>query len=209
MGLIINRIIKISLFFISVVILNSCLIVKNEEEAKMQRVTLSPKPVIDMSEDLVRSKRGDMISNIPKGWFFVNVEEKTSSDVFSVAVNPDYSLAAVFSTIKNSDKTDEIIKKEGLLGLSRIAFDKRFNKSGGSLKQTGKNTILELGTLNFGRYSFTNDESFYTASSVVFVSSINHYYEFSLIPLNFNKNLYPGKEDFENIFQSILATIQY
>jgi hypothetical protein len=175
----------------------------------MQIIKMSPKPQLEMSDDLVRSKKGDMISNIPKGWFFVDVEEKSSSDVFSVAVNQDYTLAAVFSSLRKSDKIDLIIKKEGLLGLARISFDRRLNKSGGSLKQSGKYSTLELGTLNFGRYDFMNDDSFYAASSAVFISSLENFYEFSLIPLNFTKKAYPGKDEFEKIFQSILATIQY
>ena len=193
-----------TIFFI-----NSCIIVKNDEESRVQKITLSPKPVIPMSDELVRSKAGDMISNIPEGWFFVEVEDKLSADIFSVAVNPDYTLAAVFSSYRKSGKNNDVVLKEGLLGLARLAYDKRFNKSGGSLKQYGKYSTLELGTLNFGRYDFLNEETNYPASSVVFISSLDNYYEFSLIPLKINQKMPPSKDDFENIFKSILATIQY
>ena len=74
------------------VILNSCLIVKYPESKEVHStISLSPKPEIPMSDILVRSKQGDMIAFLPKDWFYVNVFEKASADVFAVAVNPEYT----------------------------------------------------------------------------------------------------------------------
>jgi len=89
MNLIKSNIFLIVLFSVLVVIMTSCLVVKRDDTIQNDAVSLyvfSPKPEIPMSEELVRSKKGDMIAFLPKDWFFVDVEEKASSDIFAVAV---------------------------------------------------------------------------------------------------------------------------
>ncbi|MFH1050892.1 MAG: hypothetical protein V1779_08195 [bacterium] len=201
---------KFFLFLISAIILNSCFIVKEEVETDVApSIILSPKPVIEMSETLVRSQKGDMIAFLPKDWFFVDLEDKISADAFAVAVNPDYTLAAVFSTIKPNDELNQLVKKEGLIGLARYSIIKKQNKTADAVKLYGKYTSISMGTLSFCKFSYTATEGAITSLSAVFTSSLGEYYEFALVPLNVRKLPLAGALDTDKIFHSILTTIQY
>ncbi|TAL67908.1 MAG: hypothetical protein EPN82_12550 [Bacteroidetes bacterium] len=172
-------------------------------------VNLSPKPEIPMSDKLVRSKKGDIIAFLPQDWFFVDVEEKASADVFAVAVNPDYTLSAVFSTIRKNEVTDSVVIKEGLLGLARTSLSYHENKTAGAVKQLGRYSLIQLGTMSFAKYNFSNSSGALVTQTAVFKSSINQYYEFSLIPMNISGKPLPAQNEIDKIFNSIIATIQY
>jgi hypothetical protein len=163
---------------------------------------------MEMSDVHVRSKKGDMIAFLPKDWFFVDVEEKASSDIFAVAVNPDYTLSAVFSVIRKTDRIDSVVSKEGLLGLARIAFDRHERKTAGAVKQNGVYSTIQMGSFPLAEFNYFATGNSAKAQSAVFVSSINQYYEITLIPMNISGKKIPEKEDIDKYFQSILATIQ-
>jgi hypothetical protein len=199
---------KYILLLLCMTFMSGCIIVKQDKiEDSEQIVNLSPKPEIQMSEEIVRSKDGDMIAFIPKDWFFVNVEDKASSDVYAVAVNPDYTLAAVFSTIRKNKQTDEIVAKENVIGLSRIFLEKHQNKTAGSVKQIGAVSTVNMGPLVFGRYNYTSGSA--KNRAVVYISSLGNYYEFAIVQMDFRGKPIPDQSDIEKIFNSILATIQY
>jgi len=202
-------IIKITFCLVFTGFFSSCIIVKHKEKPEPPpEVMLSPKPLIPMSEEHVRSKKGDMIAFLPRDWFFVNLEEKIPSDVFAVAVNPEYTLSAVFSIIRKNDRVDSIVSKEGLLGLARVAFDRHERKTAGAVKHLGKYETIQMGNLNLAKYDFSATGEALKTHSVVFVSSINQYYEFSLIPMNITGKRVPPNDEIDKIFQSIVATIQ-
>lgn len=189
----------------------SCIVVKHDDvvDDVAPAVTLSPKPEIKMSENLVRSLQGDMISFIPKGWFFVDVEEKVSPDVIAVAVSPEYNLSAVFTGIKKNDNINATVEKEGLLGLARVSFSQRAAKTAGSVKTAGKYQTMDIGNLKFAKYEFTASGSAMSAKAVVFISSVGDYYEFALIPMTAAGKPMPAPEDFDKVFRSIITTIRY
>ncbi|MCL5991150.1 MAG: hypothetical protein M1419_03495 [Bacteroidetes bacterium] len=192
------------------IIISGCIVVKhNTVEDDVMMINLSPKPEIPMSDKLVRSKKGDIIAFLPQEWFFVNVEEKASADVFAVAVNPDYTLSAVFSTIRKNDITDSIVNKEGLLGLARTSLNYHENKTAGAVKQVGKYSMMQLGTMSFAKYNYSNSSGALVSQTAVFKSSINQYYEFALIPMNITGKPLPSQIEIDKIFNSIVATIQY
>ncbi len=200
---------SITLFLI-LIIISGCIVVKhNTVEDDVMMINLSPKPEIPMSDKLVRSKKGDIIAFLPQEWFFVNVEEKASADVFAVAVNPDYTLSAVFSTIRKNDITDSIVNKEGLLGLARTSLNYHENKTAGAVKQVGKYSMMQLGTMSFAKYNYSNSSGALVSQTAVFKSSINQYYEFALIPMNITGKPLPSQIEIDKIFNSIVATIQY
>ncbi len=197
-------------FILILTLMSGCIVVKHKTMVEENvEVTLNPKPEIPMSDKLVRSKKGDMIAFLPKDWFFVDVEEKASADIFAVAVNPDYTLSAVFSIIKKNDITDSIVAKEGLLGLARICLDRHEKKTAGAVKQVGKYTTIHLGTLSFTKFDFSNSSGSMVSQSAVFKSSINQYYEYSLIPMNITGKPLPSQIEIDKIFRSIMTTIQY
>ncbi len=189
-------------------LMSGCIIVKQDTvEDSEQIVNLSPKPEIQMSEEIVRSKEGDMIAFIPKDWFFVNVEDKASNDVYAVAVNPDYTLSAVFSTIHRNKQIDDIISKENVIGLSRIFLEKHQNKTAGAVKLMGAVSTINMGPLVFGRYNYTSSSA--KNRAVVFISSLGNYYEFAIVQMDFRGKPIPDQSDIDKIFNSIVATIQY
>lgn len=194
----------------SVIILNACFIVKEEIETDVApSITLSPKPTIEMSETLVRSQKGDMIAFLPKDWFFVDLEDKISSDVFAVAVNPDYTLAAMFLVIKPNEELNQQVKKEGLIGLARYSIARKQDKTADAVKLLGKYTAINMGTLSFCKFNYSTKQENITSSSAVFISSLGEFYEFALVPLTVRNTAISGILDSEKIFHSILTTIQY
>lgn len=190
--------------------LNGCIIVKEKEaEDYTHIVNISPKPEIEMGDDIVRSKLGDMIAFLPKDWSFLDVEDKAPGEVFAVAVNQDYTLSAVFSEIRKNPGTEQTVEKEGLFGLARICLEKHQNKTAGAVKQVGKTSTVNIGPLQFCKYEFAATGGAIATQAVVFVSSVNEYYEFALVPMDFRAKPLPAQADIDKIFRSILATIQY
>lgn len=193
-------------------VLSSCIVVKNdmiEVETGKQVINLSPKPQMSMSDEIVRSHSGDMIAFLPQDWFFVNILDETSEDIFATAVSPDYTMAAVFTKLSPNPETIEIVRREGVIGLARIFFDKKMQKSAGSLKQVGNTQKIMLGPLEFGRYSYYASSNSELCHSAVFVSNSGNYYEYSLLPMTFRGKPLPTKAEIDVLFNSILATIQY
>ncbi len=203
---------KKSIYILSIIfVLNSCIIIKEKEQKEEIKtsIALSPKPEIEMSDQMVRSGLGDMIAFLPKDWFFVDGEEKAPAEVYAIAVNPEYSLCAVFSEIRKNDEIDEIVKKENLLGLGRCSFEKLNKKSAGTVQLIGKFQNLVLGQKNFVKYEISNSSGVITSKVVVFQSEMKNYYQFTLMPLDVQGKPIPAKEEFTKIFNSILATIKY
>ncbi len=195
----------------SLLFISGCLVVKRpaDDSAEVLSYVLSPKPEIPMSDELVRSKKGDMIAFLPKDWFFVDVEEKASNDIISVAVNPDYTLSAVFSNIRVNEINKDVLQKEGLLGLARMSLDRHARKAGGSIKQIGKYSTVKMGNLNYVQYEYSNGTATPSTKVAVFISNQNECYEYSLVPLTFRNNPFPQQADIDMIFRSIMTTIQY
>lgn len=187
-----------------------CIIVKLKPDLPdSPMVNLSPKPEIPMSDKLVRSAKGDMIAYLPEGWDFIDLQEKTSPDVYAVAVNPEYTLTAVFTSIRKNDKSDTAFAKEGLLGIARISLANHQTKSGDAVKQVGNFMNLQMGAMSFAKYESTTVVGLLSAQTAVFVSSINQYYEFALVPMNITGKAQPTQLEANKIFNSILSTIQY
>lgn len=199
-------------FVLIAFVATGCIIVKEKGEKVSDiepMAILSPKPEISMSETIIRSNKGDMLSNIPVGWFFVDVEERISQDVIAVAVNPDYTLSAVFSTIRHSEMFDTEYEKDGLFGIARVSFAKRERKTAGAVKLIGKYQNLQLGNKEFVKYEFSNSGGALSGRAAVFVSSVGEFYEFSLIPMEMTGKPIPEAREFDKIFRSFLAAVQY
>lgn len=192
-------------------VVQSCIVVKKDSEQieREPEISLSPKPRLKMSDDLIRSSQGDMISFIPEGWFFVAANNELSPDIIAVAVNPEYNLNAVFSVIRNNASAKGTIDNEGLFGLARISFQKKERKTAGAIKQIGKYQGITMGNQQFVKYEYSATGGVAVAKTVVFRSSTDDYYEFTLTPLQIDNNKLPSKEEFDDAFQSILASIRY
>ena len=149
---------------------DSCLIVKQKtlEEEIPLNINQSLKPEIPMSETTVLSRKGDMIAFLPKDWFFVDITDQAPADIIAMAVNPDYTLGAVFSALKKSEQTDEVYEKEGLNGLARLCYEKHQKKSAGSMRQVGKYSSLLNGNLSYAKFEFTNAGPAMTIQAAVF-----------------------------------------
>ena len=187
-----------------------CIVVKHEEkDARPPTITLSPKPEIPMSDKLVRSKLGDMIAFLPENWFFVDLEDKLSPEIIAVAVNPDYTLSAVFSNIHKNDKIIDIVNKEDTIGLARICFGRHERKTASSIKLIGKYSTIQMGSNTFVKYEFSTTEGALNTRSAVFISNLKEYYEFAIVPMTYTGKPLPPATEIDKIFYSILATVQY
>ncbi len=184
------------------------IVVYPEGEDVAPEIKISPKAEIEMSDEVVRSQKGDMIAQLPQNWFFVDLGKKLDTEVFATAVNPDYNLSAVFSIMPTDKQMEKVIKKEGLIGAARISLDKRNKTSDSGVKLAGKYQVINAGTLQFAVYQFTTSGAI-NAKTAVFRSQMGVYYEFSLIPMIVNGNPLPPQDEIDKIFQSILATLKY
>lgn len=184
---------------------NGCLIVRETgRDAEVENIELSPKPEIPMSEELVRSREGDMIAFLPQGWFFVDTENKAPSEIFAIAVNPDYTLSAVFTSFKKGEQN-----AENALALARESLSRHERKTAGAVKQIGKFSTTKIGLKEFGLYETSTTGGALKTRTAVFISSLGNYYEFALVPLNVSGKAIPPESEFNKIFRSILATIQF
>jgi len=191
---------------------NSCIFVKYDNDEKIEiepEIDLSPKPLVELSNYMVRSHSGDMIAFLPKDWFLVNTENQISSEVFAVAVNKEYNLSAVFTNHKNTEEFEAKFNQEGLFGLAWYALTKKEKKSAGLVKQVGKYQSLLMGTRRFVKYEYSTTTGTIISKSAVFKSTLNEYYEFTLVPLSVDGNSIPKQQEINDIFQSILSGIKY
>ncbi len=204
---------KLLMFFLTLTIINSCIIVKEQDEYITKKsdkiVVASPKSEVKMSDVVIRTPAGDMLALIPQDWFFIETNEKISSDIFAVAVNPDYTLAAVFSTLKKTENNENIINKEGLLGLARLCFAKHNEKAVGEISLTEKYELINIGNQKFANFSFVRVKDNGFVKSAVFISDIGNFYEFSLVTLNVTNNIIVCRNEFDKYYRSILFTLKY
>jgi hypothetical protein len=191
--------------------LSSCLFVKAPEQKLVgETQQLSPLPEIEMSDELIRTREGDMIALVPRGWLLIDPKDDVSDDIITVAVNPEYTLCAVFSSIPATASSQEQLDREGLLGLARIAYTKHSRKSAGSVSLAGTYSIAELGTRRFGLYDFSSQSGVLRSRCAVFTSTMGNHYQFALVPINVSPSSEIVSDSLQQkIFRSILATIQY
>ncbi|MBL7998924.1 MAG: hypothetical protein JNL32_09845 [Candidatus Kapabacteria bacterium] len=190
-----------------------CLFVSAEKKVE-QTVVVPAKPEIQMSEEYIRSKQGDVLVYMPEGWYVIDVEGKAPADVVAVAVNPDYTLSLVVQSVRKNDLIDQTVQKEGVLGLARMAFEKRSRKTANTVRLLSKILPVNIGSKAYGVYEFTGDSQdssgvFLRSRSAVFITSVNSYYECSLIPTAITAKPLPAETDIEKVFRSVLASIQY
>ncbi len=200
----------LTIMLLSMMAMSSCIFVKNSDAPDVKpSVALSPKPEIAMSEEIIRSNQGDMISFIPKDWFLMDIEDRKSSGIIAVAVNPDYSLSAVFSHIRGNNIIDQTIQKEGVLGLARMSLERHKRKTAGDVKMVGQYQEITMGTRKFVRYKMSTTGGALSTDVAVFKTETGNYYEFALIPMDVLGKPLPAQPDIDLIFNSIVASIQF
>ncbi len=187
----------------------SCLFVKApEQKVDVQNVALSPLPEIEMSDELVRTRSGDFIALLPKGWLFLDTKGDASADILAIAVSPDYTLTLVVSAAGTSEPNRESSGSDGLLELARTVYQRHVRKSAGTVKLVGTYRIAEMGPRRFGLYEFAASSALRTRSAVC-TSSIGNNYEISLVPVTVSGKDIPDAAEQDRIFRSILTTVQY
>ncbi len=200
------------IFVIFAITFNSCIIVKydNEEEIEVEKeIDISPKPILELSNNMLRSEKGDMIAFLPKDWFLVDVEDKISKDVLYVAVNKSYNLSLIVSNLSHSNEYEKRIRDEGLYALAWYSFVKKENKSAGNIKQIGKYLPIKMGTKRFVKYEYAGGNAAAASQSAVFISTIGEYYEMTLLPMVVDYNAIPKQQEINDTFQSILAGVKF
>ncbi len=201
------RIIVIALVLVT---LNACVIVKKfETETRDPLVKLSPKPLINMQDEYIRSSEGDMIASIPEDWFFVDLQGKASEGTIAIATTKDYNLTAVFKKLPKSIELEKNFKEDKEYGIAKYSYTTKANKTGGNCQLTSKYGMIEAGNLKYGTYRYSNTGGALTARTAVFKTDIDNFYEFTLIPTDIKGMSFPTEVEQENIFKSIIATMKY
>lgn len=201
---------------LAAIFLSACIAVKppqeesiaKEEGAKPKIPILSSKPSIPMSDEIVRSEIGDMVSLLPAQWFLVNTKTAAPQAVFAVASNPDYTLGIAYSSLYKESNYDQLFQKEGLIPIAKSGMNKRERRNPAA-KRLGDVEEVMVGTKRFGLYKYTTDNGATLNRVAVFRSSLGNYYECTLTEFPFTGRKLPSREEFDQIFTSILATIDY
>ncbi|MCB0702617.1 MAG: hypothetical protein R2863_10380 [Candidatus Kapaibacterium sp.] len=202
--------IRIIIVAMLLVTLHSCVIVKKfDTETREPVVKLSPKPILPMQDEYIRSFDGDMIASIPQGWFFVDLDSKTSEGTIAVATTSDYNITAVFKKIQNTSLLEQNYKQEKEIGIAKYSYTTKANNTNGNCQLTSRYGLIEAGNLKYGTYRYSNTGGALTARTAVFRTDINNYYEFTLIPTDIKGMSFPTELEQENIFKSIIATMKY
>jgi hypothetical protein len=189
--------------------MNSCFVVKySNNDDIAPEINLTEKPKIKMSDEIIRSQSGDMIAYIPFDWFFVDMDDKLNVDVVSVAVNPKYNMSLVVSKLPKSDKISKIEDDDDLIDLARYSFSLHKKQTKDALKLAGKYRIINTGSHKFASYS-SSVAGGITSHSIVFQSQLQNLYEVSLVPMMVNGNPVPDKTKMQEIFDSIVLSVQY
>lgn len=182
-----------------------CLIVREDDFAPA--VALSPKTELELSDITVRSVNGDFLALLPKNWTFIEKTSLQLSDIFAIAINPEYNSSLVFSTIPVSEKKETLTldNKE----LIRIAIAKHIAKSNGKVRQLAKGYELILGPKKFGYFEFIGSQQIHKTRSVVCLSNLGTIYEISLVPVSVTGKTAPSEEVSDKLFRSFITAIQY
>lgn len=199
---------------------SGCIVVKAQQDSAPQTsgkgrknpeqrvVALTPKPNIEMSDEVVRSEIGDMVSVLPAKWFLLNTKTMTSPNVFAVAVNQDYTLGLVYSGLRKEEGFDSTYIKQGILGITKISLNKRERKAP-SIKSVGQMEETVVGTKRFGVYRYTTDNGSTVNRVAVFRSSMGNYYECTLTEFTFTGRKVPARNVADDIYVSVLSMIDY
>lgn len=188
----------------------SCIIVrekKNDDEFPSD-LTIMEKPLISMSDQIVRFPYNDAIANLPIQWFFVDDEDKKPSNIFSIACNSDFTLCAIFSQIVHTQHLTKLYTNEGLVEIAKYSFEQKNKKSLGNIELVGDFIPKKNGRQKFYIYTYRNKTDKTVGKSAVFLSSLNNFYEFSLLQMSFRSTQF-NKNDFDKIFQSIISSIKF
>jgi len=190
--------------------MTSCLVVKydKKEQEAPQKIELSPKPQITMSDQVIRSSFGDMIAFLPEDWFFVNLED-SRDNVFSTGVNPDYSLSLVFDELTKTDDLKRVIKNKNYEELGKISFEDQKNRSKAKLVMINVFKEIQIGELNFMTYYTSTTSGALNSRSAVFITDFGNCYRVTLLPMDILGKPIPSNDQLDIIFESILTTVKY
>lgn len=197
--------------FVFLLFLSSCIIVKVKvpDEEFSKEFTLLPKSTIPISDESIRSDKGDMIAFLPVGWHLIDTENKEPSNVFAVAVNQEYTLSIVFSKLTNKIDVTHTLKTEGLLGVAIKCFETKKIKSLNNIRLIGDYEPLKNGLHKFYVYKYENLSNKLRGKSAIFVTPLYEVYEFSLIELDLKEKPNFSEAEFDKLFLSILNTIRF
>ena len=182
-----------------------CLFVREDDFAPS--VALSPKTELELSDIVVTSVDGDFLALLPKNWTFIEKTSLQLSDIFAIAINPEYNASLVFTKIPFAEKKESLPfdNKE----LIRIGIAKHIAKSSGKVRQLGKGYELILGPKKFGYFEFIGSQQTHKTRSVVCLSSLGNIYEISLVPVPVTGKTAPSEEVSDKLFRSFITAIQY
>lgn len=211
----------LSLLILSVVVAVGCVVVvqKPQQTSAQQKTAanaeterplrqLPSKPSVAMSDEVVRSELGDMVSLLPVEWSLVNIETNLPVQIFSVAVNNQYTASLAYSVLRKEENFDQIFQKDGLIGIGKISATKRDTKMR-NIKRLGEFEEVQVGTKRFCLYRYTTDNGATLNRVAVFRSSFGNYYECTLSDLTFTGRKLIPRDEMENIYLSVLATIDF
>lgn len=203
------------LFLSSLLFLNSCIVVKDKEEINNgtlnvgKEYTLTTKAPLPVSDTYIRSQSGDMIALLPEGWILLNADNNTNPDIFAIAVNKEYSMSAVFSQIRKTSNLEQSFSESGLVGVVNYDIGKKKLKTSESLNIFGDIDIINIGIYQFSKFRTTKNSGITYSQSAIFRSSLNNFYEFSIVPLSLNGNSFPEPRLLDDTFLTILTTIKH
>lgn len=190
-------------------ILSGCATTETAKNSTLGRIDTLGFPAVAMSEVAYSPPQADFIFVLPRGWFFLDLQQKGGSHVLAVATNADYTLQFVLATVRSLEDLEQIYQEQRIVGIARADFAHRYRKTGGVLQVLGKFTLKKVGTKEFGCYQYTNDYGATVHRVAVFRTAQGNFYSITLVQSSFAATTIPSQEECERVFDAVLKTLDY
>lgn len=201
--------------FISLIFLQSCIIVKEkapppQTEQKIEMSKLRAEATSLLSNDMIITPDSEIVTYKPKDWFFVNTSElkknETSSEIVTVAVNKDYTMAFMVSKVQMPIAMSKLIENDEMVDVARLHFEQKKEKATEQLFIASDIDLMPYGQKEIPMYAFTSMGNTQKVRIALLKTTTNKLYEFALIPLDFTSATPLTDKETLQLFQTILAT---
>ncbi len=165
-------------------------------------------PVVQLATEQIHSPSGDMTARLPRQWVTLDPGALEMPQAFTVACNPDYTVAVIFSEIPLDNAMRDGYGRNGMKGLLQVSFDQRKKQLGEQVQLVGQMEEFAIGQRRFGAYTYTTDSSFTTTRVAMFYTDF-HLYESAITHLTFHQFELPSPETLREIQQIILSSVEW
>lgn len=201
--------------FFSLIVLQSCIIVKEkapppQTEQRIEMSKLRAEATSLLSNDMIVTPDSEIVTYKPKDWFFINTKElkknESSFEIVSVAANKDYTMAFIVSKVQMPMAMTKLMENDEMIDVARLHFEQKKEKATEQLFIASDIDLMPYGQKEIPIYAFTSMGNTQKVRIALLKTTTNKLYEFALIPLDFTSATPLTDKETLQLFQTILAT---